>query len=66
MVEDLDNVLLAPFGGAAPDPEMFLSAVLDGWERQQRANGLLAQNTIRVRRTLDVKLVDSSGHYPRE
>lgn len=65
MIEDSENVLFAPFGGAAPDPEMFLSAVLDGWERQQRAKDF-SPDTIRVRRSLVVKLVDSSGHYPWE
>ncbi len=65
MVDDSENVLFAPFGGAAPDPELFLAAVLDGWERQQRAKDF-SPDTIRVRRSLVVKLVDSSGHYPWE
>ncbi len=65
MVDDSGNVLFAPFGGTAPDPELFLAAVLDGWERQQRAKDF-SPDTIRVRRSLVVKLVDSSGHYPWE
>lgn len=30
MADRPENVLFAPFGGQAPDPEMFLSSVLDG------------------------------------
>ncbi|HOY81021.1 site-specific integrase [Leifsonia sp. H3M29-4] len=66
MVERDDNVILfAPFGGAAPDPELFLAGVLDGWERQQRSKDFSA-GTIRTRRALVLNLVDFSGRYPWE
>ncbi|MBX9719214.1 MAG: site-specific integrase [Microbacteriaceae bacterium] len=59
-----DNVIqFAPFGGVAPDSDLFLAAVLDGWEKQQRAKDF-SPGTIRTRRALVVKLVDFSGHYP--
>lgn len=65
-MEHDDNVILfAPFGGAAPDPELFLAGVLDGWERQQRSKDF-SPGTIRTRRALVLKLVDFSGHYPWE
>ena len=42
-----ENVLFAPFGGQAPDPDAFLGTVLDGWGRQQRAKDF-ASATIRT------------------
>jgi integrase len=60
-----DNVLFAPFGGQAPDPDAFLSMVLDGWGRQQRAKDF-APATIRTRRNVVMNLVDFSGRYPWE
>lgn len=60
-----DNVVFAPFGSAAPDPELFLCAVLDGWERHQRAKDF-SPATISLRRRLVLRLVDFSGHYPWE
>jgi len=64
-LSESENVLFAPFGGRAPDPELFLSTVLDGWERQQRAKDF-GPGTIRTRRRLVLKLVDFSGRYPWE
>ena len=65
MNHDDNVVLFAPFGGVAPDPELFLASVLDGWERQQRSKDF-SPATIRGRRVLIFKLVDFSGHYPWE
>src|SRR4051812_37261329 len=62
MTDDFENVLFAPFGSVAPDSEQFLATVLDGWERQQRAKDF-SPDTIRTRRSIVVKMVDSSGHY---
>lgn len=63
MADGPENVLFAPFGGQAPDPELFLSSVLDGWERQQRAKDF-SPTTIRSRRRLVLAMVDFTGHYP--
>ncbi|MEX1078002.1 MAG: site-specific integrase [Homoserinimonas sp.] len=60
-----DNVLFAPFGNNAPDPELFMAAVLDGWEKQQRAKDF-SSATIRTRRRLVLAMVDFTGHYPWE
>lgn len=65
MDRDDNVVLFAPFGGVAPDPELFLAGVLDGWERQQRSKDF-SPATIRSRRALIFKFVDFSGHYPWE
>ncbi len=63
MAQDDENVLFVPFGGEAPDPESFLTLVLDGWERQQRAKDF-SPSTIRTRRNVVLSLVDFSGRYP--
>lgn len=64
MAED-DNVLFAKFGSHAPDPELFVAEVLDGWEQQQRAKDF-SPSTIRSRRRRVLELIDFSGHYPWE
>lgn len=55
----------APFGAHAPDPEVFLAAVLDGWATQQQTKDF-SPGVIRNRRALVLRLVDFSGHYPWE
>lgn len=65
MTDERDNVVFAPFGSEAPDPDFFLAEVLRGWERQQQAKDF-SPATIRVRRKLVEQLVDFSGHYPWE
>lgn len=62
---DDDNVLFAPFGRQSPDPELFTTAVLEGWEKQQRAKDF-SPATIRTRRTLVLAFIDFTGHYPWE
>lgn len=65
MTHDDDNVTSAVFGDQAPDPDVFLESVLDGWARQQRAKDFAAA-TIGTRRKAVLNLVDFSGHYPWE
>ena len=65
MTHDDDNVTFAVFGDQAPDPDVFLESVLDGWARQQRAKDFAAA-TIGTRRKAVLNLVDFSGHYPWE
>lgn len=60
-----ENVLFAPFGGNDPDPDAFLSTVLDGWAQQQRAKDF-APATIRTRRNVVMNLLDFAGRYPWE
>lgn len=60
-----ENVLFAPFGGNDPDPDAFLSTVLDGWAQQQRAKDF-APATIRTRRNVVMNLLDFAGSYPWE
>jgi hypothetical protein len=62
---DDENVIFAPFGGQAPDPDAFLGMVLDGWGRQQRAKDYAAA-TIRTRRNVVMSLVDFACRYPWE
>jgi integrase len=54
-----------PVGGGAPDPELFLSEVLDGWDRAQRAADL-DPATVRSRRARVMDLVEFTGRYPWE
>ncbi|RWZ61310.1 site-specific integrase [Labedella populi] len=62
---DDDNVVFAPFWQQAPDPELFVAAILEGWAKQQRAKDF-SPATIRTRRKLVLSFIDFSGHYPWE
>lgn len=60
MDQDGDNVLFAPLGEQAPDPEAVLASVLDGWAPQQRSRDF-SPTTILTRRDVVTSRVD----FPR-
>ena len=59
MGRDGEDVLFAPLGGQAPDPEAFLARALDGWAPQQRSKDF-SPATILTRRNV----VMSFGGFP--
>lgn len=61
--DEKSNVVPFRAPGRAPDPEDFLAEVLDGWGTQQFVKGF-SPKVIKNRRTLVLRLVDFSGHYP--
>ncbi len=64
-MSDSGRLSFLAFGDEAPDPEVFLSEVLDGWDRAQRAADLDA-GTIGSRRARVLDLVEFCGRYPWE
>lgn len=59
MDQDGHNVLFALLGELAPDPEVFLAGVLDGWAPQQRSKDFSPATTL-TRRDVVTSLVDLS------
>ena len=63
MVEKAGNLAFLPLGDGAADPDNFLNEVLNAWSRLQRSNDF-GDGTIRSRRSVVMKFVDFSGHFP--
>lgn len=59
------NVVRFPHREPAPDPDVFLEEVLEGWSRAQRARGL-KEHHISVGRRNVRRLSDFSGKFPWE
>lgn len=54
-----------PALGSEPDPEVFLTLVLDAWASAMRARGL-KDSYVQTSRSAVMRLCDSSGKYPWE